>query len=74
MLQDGKSATITAPSGPAQQLCLKAALSDAGLRPEDVTYVETHGTGTPLGDPIEVRGCARWPYGPRDRRLDFSSV
>ena len=38
VLQDGKSATITAPSGPAQQLCLKAALSDAGLRPEDVTY------------------------------------
>ena len=56
--QDGKSATITAPSGPAQEKCIQAALRDAELRPEDISFVECHGTGTALGDPIEVGALA----------------
>ncbi|KAJ1610357.1 polyketide synthase, partial [Cryptosporidium canis] len=51
--QDGKSATITAPNGPSQQFVIKNALEKASLFPSQITYIETHGTGTKLGDPIE---------------------
>ena len=44
---------MTAPCGIAQQAVIEAALRDAGACPQDVCYVETHGTGTSLGDPIE---------------------
>ncbi|MFI2126493.1 SDR family NAD(P)-dependent oxidoreductase [Streptomyces sp. NPDC020299] len=52
--QDGASNGITAPSGPAQQRVVRAALADAGLTGADVDLVEAHGTGTTLGDPIEA--------------------
>ncbi|WP_190140428.1 type I polyketide synthase, partial [Streptomyces longispororuber] len=52
--QDGDSAGLTVPNGPAQERVLKLALADAGLAPGDISYVEAHGTGTPLGDPIEL--------------------
>jgi len=51
--QDGKSNGITAPNGQAQAALIRAALADAGIEPEQVGYVESHGTGTVLGDPIE---------------------
>lgn len=51
---DGASAGLTAPSGAAQQELLRQATRAAGVAPADIGYVETHGTGTPLGDPIEV--------------------
>jgi acyl transferase domain-containing protein len=53
--QDGRSAGLTAPSGPAQEAVIRAALEKAAIAPEQVSYIEAHGTGTPLGDPIEVR-------------------
>jgi acyl transferase domain-containing protein/acyl carrier protein len=53
--QDGRSNGLTAPNGPSQQAVISAALSRARVAPELVGYVECHGTGTPLGDPIEVQ-------------------
>nr|AQS99199.1 type I polyketide synthase [Gambierdiscus polynesiensis] len=52
--QDGRSASMTAPNGPSQQMCIKASLKEAGVEPHDITASECHGTGTSLGDPIEV--------------------
>ena len=54
VMQDGKSATLTAPNGLAQQQLIRQCLTDACLSPNDITYIEAHGTGTKLGDPIEV--------------------
>lgn len=54
MNQDGRSNGLTAPSGPAQEKVIKAALKDAGLTPANIGFIETHGTGTALGDPIEA--------------------
>jgi myxalamid-type polyketide synthase MxaB len=51
--QDGRSNGLTAPSGPAQRAVIRAALERAGLEPADIGSFEAHGTGTPLGDPIE---------------------
>jgi acyl transferase domain-containing protein len=48
--QDGRSSSLTAPNGPAQQEVLRAALTDAGLVPGDVSVLTMHGTGTPLGE------------------------
>ncbi|MFJ5263368.1 type I polyketide synthase [Streptomyces sp. NPDC088387] len=53
--QDGASNGLSAPSGPAQQAVIRAALADAGLGAADVDAVEAHGTGTALGDPIEAQ-------------------
>ncbi|MCW7538524.1 SDR family NAD(P)-dependent oxidoreductase [Aquabacterium sp. A7-Y] len=52
---DGRSQGLTAPSGQAQRRVIAAALADAGVAPAEVDFVECHGTGTALGDPIEVR-------------------
>ncbi|GAA2816892.1 type I polyketide synthase [Crossiella cryophila] len=51
---DGTSSGLTAPNGPAQQRVITAALAAAKLSAADVDVVETHGTGTVLGDPIEA--------------------
>jgi len=56
--QDGRTNGLTAPNGLSQQRVLRRALQDASIAPADVTYVETHGTGTFLGDPIEVEALA----------------
>ncbi|MBE3561915.1 MAG: acyltransferase domain-containing protein, partial [Ktedonobacteraceae bacterium] len=51
--QDGRSNGLTAPNGPAQEAVIRQALRNAGVAPEQISYVETHGSSTPLGDPIE---------------------
>ncbi|WP_212004531.1 non-ribosomal peptide synthetase/type I polyketide synthase [Chitinophaga sp. HK235] len=52
---DGLSNGISAPNGVAQQQLLHKALQNAGIAPEAVQYIEAHGTGTRLGDPVEVQ-------------------
>lgn len=53
--QDGRSNGITAPNQHAQEKLLQAAYTQAGIRFDDIGYIESHGTGTYLGDPIEVK-------------------
>ena len=52
--QDGRSANLTSPNGPSQELVVKMALEDAQITSQHLHQVETHGTGTELGDPIET--------------------
>lgn len=52
--QDGRSNGLTAPNGQSQEKVIKQALNAAKVDPSLVSYIEAHGTGTPLGDPIEV--------------------
>ena len=56
--QDGRSGGLTAPNGPAQEAVIRAALASAGVAPHEISYLEAHGTGTSLGDPIEVRAAS----------------
>ncbi|PHJ17636.1 type i fatty acid synthase, partial [Cystoisospora suis] len=59
---DGRSASLTAPNGPAQQDVIYSALRLGNVDPLDVAFVESHGTGTALGDPIEM-GAIKAVYG-----------
>ncbi|MFC3965370.1 beta-ketoacyl synthase N-terminal-like domain-containing protein [Nocardia jiangsuensis] len=58
----------SAPAAGGQQDVLAAALDRAGITPGEVGYLETHGTGTPLGDPIEFRALSRAYADPAARR------
>lgn len=59
MNHDGTSIGLTAPNANAQQRLLEEAWRQAGVHPETITYIEAHGTGTRLGDPIELDGITR---------------
>ena len=52
--QDGRSSSLTAPNGPSQQALIRTALHLAGVGSGSVGALQLHGTGTALGDPIEV--------------------
>ncbi|MFI4955249.1 MAG: beta-ketoacyl synthase N-terminal-like domain-containing protein, partial [Gammaproteobacteria bacterium] len=56
--QDGASSGLTVPNGPSQEAVIQRALQQAKLRPQDIDYIEAHGTGTSLGDPIEVNALS----------------
>ena len=57
--QDGSSVNLTAPNPAAQGDVIIKACQDAGIDPKTITYIEAHGTGTKLGDPIEINGIER---------------
>ena len=71
--QDGRSNGLTAPNGLAQQDVIREALENARVNADQVTYVETHGTGTILGDPIELNSLASIMQG-RERKCLVGSA
>ncbi|GGO89797.1 type I polyketide synthase [Wenjunlia tyrosinilytica] len=73
---DGRSAGMVAPNPAAQQALLRSALRDARVDGAGIDYVETHGTGTLLGDPIEAGALSAvlGPHRPPDRPLLIGSV
>ena len=56
--QNGASMGLTVPKGPAQERVIEEALARAGVEPSEVDYLEAHGVGSNLGDPIEVQAAA----------------
>ncbi|HEY1349647.1 MAG TPA: type I polyketide synthase [Ktedonobacteraceae bacterium] len=57
--QDGHTTGITVPNGAAQEAAMRQAYLRAGVEPSTIQYIEAHGTGTPVGDPIEARAIGR---------------
>ncbi len=55
----GIKASFTAPSSAGQAAVITMALDNAGVSPREISYIETHGTATPLGDPIEIEGLTQ---------------
>ena len=70
----GMSGGMTVPSGPAQEQVIRRALAAARVSAGDVDYIESHGTGTPLGDPIELQALERVFGADRARPLQVGSV
>ncbi len=71
---DGGGAGLTVPRAEAQTEVIRLACADAGVAPADVQYVELHGTGTPVGDPIEAEALGAAFAGDRPGPLQVGSV
>ena len=73
---DGRTAGLALPSADAQAALLRDVYAGAGLTPEDLVYLEAHGTGTPVGDPLECRAIAEAlaHHRPQDRPLPIGSI
>jgi acyl transferase domain-containing protein/acyl carrier protein len=73
--QDGNSNGLTAPNGPAQERVIRAALDDAQLQAKDISYVEGHGSSTPIGDAIELKALrSAFSTTQRSQPLILSSI
>ncbi|KAF3925322.1 hypothetical protein ABW20_dc0108590 [Dactylellina cionopaga] len=71
---NGKTQGITLPSAEHQEKVIRKAYAKAGISINDTTYVECHGTGTPVGDPIEVDAVSRVFNQPNRAPLRIGSV
>lgn len=71
--QDGKTIGITAPNPESQAQVITDAWRNAKVNPETITYIEAHGTGTKLGDPIEMKGL-QMAFEKYTKRKQFCAV
>lgn len=73
---DGKSTGFTVPNAEAQEAVIRSALARAKLCPSDIDYIETHGTGTPVADPVEANTLCKifGEHHSQDKPLYISSV
>jgi acyl transferase domain-containing protein len=71
---DGRSNGLSAPNGAAQEAVIREALTNAQVQPQQIQYLEAHGTGTPLGDPIEVLAMGEVFGQEREQPLLIGSV
>ncbi len=71
--QDGKTMGITAPNPEAQENVITEAWLDAGIKPETIGYIEAHGTGTKLGDPVEIEAI-RSAFSKYTKRRQFCAI
>ncbi|HTS82880.1 MAG TPA: beta-ketoacyl-ACP synthase II, partial [Myxococcaceae bacterium] len=70
---DAHHVTAPAPDGEGAARCMRLALADAGMRPEDVGYLNAHGTSTPFNDANETRAI-KTVYGPHAKKMMISST
>lgn len=70
---DAYHITATHPEGLGATLVMKRAIKDAGIKPEDVDYINVHGTSTPVGDPSEVKAIKE-VFGDHAYKLNISST
>lgn len=70
---DGASNGITAPNAQAQEEVIVQAWRNAQVNPETISYIEAHGTGTVLGDPIEIKGLSN-AFGRFTNRKQFCGI
>lgn len=73
MSADAHHLTATHPEGLGAILAMQAALDDAEMRPEDIDYINTHGTSTPVGDVSEVKAIVS-VFGDAAHKLNISST
>lgn len=73
MTSDAYHITAPHPEGHGAYMVMKNALEDAGIQPEDVDYINTHGTSTPIGDPQEIKAIERL-FGEAAYNLNISST
>ena len=59
VVQEGISGSIGTPTVHSESLAMKLGMEDANVDPGDMFYLEAHGTGTPIGDPIEIAAIAK---------------
>ncbi|MBD2385955.1 type I polyketide synthase [Cylindrospermum sp. FACHB-282] len=71
--QDGRSNGLTAPNSRAQVAVIKNAHKQANINPETISYIEAHGTGTDLGDPIEVNALTE-VFREQTQRRQFCAI
>lgn len=73
MSADAHHLTATHPEGLGAKLSMKAALEDAGMTPDDIDYINVHGTSTPVGDVSEIKAITEL-FGPAAHKLNISST